>query len=153
MAFARSLDASLAISVSLAMVILVALKGDALYVGLWYYVAVPVVMLGVCAAFRPAPLFLFGVACAIAISMLALMSVNWRAARPEGLLGLGHLFSLPAAFVVVAATALVARRKQIVRPIPAFLLGLGACGGGYFIGQLLVCNTLMWCGPMSLPIK
>jgi hypothetical protein len=153
MIFTRTLDASLAIAVALAMLVLVIIKGDALYLGLWYYIAVPVVVLGTCAAFRPAPLFLFGAAFAIAISMLALMSVNWRAASPEGLLGLGHIFSLPGAFVVVLGTAFVARKKQMVRPFAAFLLGLGGCGGGYFINQLVVCNTVMWCGSLSLPIK
>lgn len=153
MTVTRALDVSLAIVIALAMVALVAVKGDALYLGLWYYIAVPVIVLGVCAAIRPAPLFLSGVELAIAISMLALMSVNWGAVRPEGLLGLGHIFSLPGAFVVVVTTAFVARKLQIVRPFPAFLLGLGGCGGGYFLNQLLVCNTVMWCGPISLPIK
>lgn len=153
MTFTRTLDASLAIAIALAMAILIIIKGDALYLGLWYYIVVPVVVLGVCAAFRPAPLFLFGAAFAIATSMLALMSVNWLAARPEGLLGLGHILSLPGAFVVVLGTAFVARKKQITRPFAAFLLGLGGYGGGYFINQLVVCNTLMWCGPLSLPIK
>jgi hypothetical protein len=153
MAVIRALDISLAIAVALAMVALVVFKGDALYLGLWYYITVPLVILGVCAAIRPAPLFLSGVGLAIAISMLVLMSVNWRAARPEGLLGLGHIFSLPGAIVVVVAAALRARNLQIVRPFPAFLLGFGGYGGGYFMNQLLVCNTVMWCGPMSLPIK
>ena len=53
MIFTRTLDASLAIAVALAMLVLVIIKGDALYLGLWYYIAVPVVVLGTCAAFRP----------------------------------------------------------------------------------------------------
>lgn len=153
MTVTRTLDVSLAIAVALAMVALVAFKGDALYLGLWYYIAVPVVVLGACATIRPAPLFLSGAELAIAISMLALMSVNWCADRPEGLLGLGHIFSMPGAFIVVVTTAFVTKKMQIVRPFPAFLLGLGGCGGGYFLNQQVVCNTVIWCGPMSLPIK
>ena len=53
MTFTRTLDTSLAIAVALAMVILVIIKGDALYVGLWYYIVVPTAILGACAAFRP----------------------------------------------------------------------------------------------------
>ena len=153
MAISRSLDVSLAVAVALAMVTLTVIKGDALYLGLWYYFVVPAVVLGVCAAIRPAPLFLFGVALAIAISMLAVQFVNWRAVRPEGLLGLAHIFSLPGAFVLVTAAAFFARKLSVVRPIPALLLGLGGFGVGYFLNQLLVCNTVMWCGPLSLPIK
>lgn len=153
MKFTRTLDASLAIAIALAMVALVLIKGDALYLGLLYYIVVPIVFLGACAAFRPAPLFLFGTASAIAVSMIALMSVNWLANRPEGLLGLGHILSLPGAFVVVLGTVFVTRKKQMIRPFVAFLLGFVGCGSGYFINQLVVCNTVMWCGPLSLPIK
>lgn len=153
MIYTRAFDASLAIAIAFTMVLLVISKGDPLYLGLWYYIAVPVVVLAACAAFRPVPLFLFGAALAIAISMLSLMSVNWLASRPQGLLGLGHIFSLPGAFLVVLGTAFVTRKKQIIRPFVAFLLGLVGFGGGYFINQLVVCNTVMWCGPLSLPIN
>jgi len=149
----RTLDATLATAVALAMVIVVLLKGDALYVGLWYYLVVPIVVLGVCAAFQLTPFFLFGTASAIAISMLTVMSVNWRASRPEGLLGLGHIFSLPGAFIGAGAAAFVARKLNVVNPYLAFVLGLVGFGIGYFLNQLLVCNTVMWCGPLSLPIK
>ena len=152
MKFTRTLDVSLAIAIALAMVVLVIIKGDALYLGLWYYIAVPFAVLATCSSLRPAPLFLLGTAFAIVISMLALMSVNWLATRPDGLLGLGHIFSLPGAMVVVLGTAFVAKKKQITRPLSAFLLGLGGWGGGYFINQLVVCNTVMWCGPLSLPL-
>lgn len=149
----RTLDATLATAVALAMLILVLIKGDALYIGVWYYLAVPIVVLGICAAFRLAPFFLFGTSLAIAISMLAVMSVNWRASRPEGLLGLGHLFSLPGAFVGVIAGSFIARKLEVVNPFFAFLLGVAGFGAGYFVNQLLVCNTVVWCGPLSLPIK
>lgn len=153
MMYTRTFDATLAIAIEFTVVLLVISKGDPLYLGLWYYIAVPVVVLGACAAFRPAPLFLFGTALAMAISMLSLMSVNWLATRPLGLLGLGHIFSLPGAFLVVLGTAFVARKKQIIRPFVAFLFGLVGFGVGYFINQLVVCNTVMWCGPLSLPIN
>jgi hypothetical protein len=149
----RTLDALLAAAVALAMVSFVLFKGDALYLGLWYYLAVPIAVLSICAAFRLAPYFLFGTASAIAISMLAVMSINWRASRPEGLLGLGHVFSLPGALVGAMAVAFVARKLRIANPLVAFLFGLAGFGVGYFFNQILVCNTVMWCGPLSLPIK
>lgn len=153
MKFTRSLDVSFAIALALVMVTLVLIKGDPLYIGVWYYIAVPAITLGLCSTFRPAPLFLSGVASAITLSMLALMSINWSAERPEGLLGLGHVFSLPFAIIVVLGSAFFIRKKQISRPHTAFLVGLIGFGGGYFVNQLLVCNTLMWCGSLSLPIK
>ena len=101
----------------------------------------------------PAPLFLFDAASATAISMLAVMSVNWNATRPEGLLGLGHLFSLPGAFIGVLVTAIVAKKKVATHPFVLFLFGFGGLLVGYFLNQLVVCNTVMWCGPLSLPLK
>ena len=153
MTFTRILDTTLAIATALALVGLIILKSDALYVGLWYYIAVPVVILGACTALRPAPLFLFGAASATAISMLAVMSINWNATRPEGLLGLGHLFSLPGAFIGVLVTAIVARKKAATHPFVLFLFGFGGLLVGYILNQLVVCNTVMWCGPLSLPLK
>lgn len=35
----------------------------------------------------------------------------------------------------------------------ALLLGLSSLLIGYFINQVIICNTVMWCGPLSLPIK
>lgn len=141
--FTRTLDISLAIAASLAMVVLVIFKGDSLYLGLWYYITVPVVILGSCAGFRPAPLFLFGIASSIAISMLTLMSVNWHAARPEGLLGLVHIFSLPGAFIAALGTVFIARKIQTTNPSVFFLLGLIGYGSGYFINQLVIFNKVM----------
>jgi hypothetical protein len=149
----RTLDATLATAVALATLILVLAKDDALYLGLWYYVAVPIGVLGICAAFQLAPFFLFGTSFAVASSMLAVMSVNWTASRPEGLLGLGHLFSLPGAFVGAIAAAFITRKRQVANPFLAFLLGVAGFGTGYFLNQLLICNTVMWCGPLSLPIR
>ena len=81
------------------------------------------------------------------------MSINWNATRPEGLLGLGHLFSLPGAFIGVLVTAIVARKKAATHPFVLFLFGFVGLLVGYFLNQLVVCNTVMWCGPLSLPLK
>ncbi len=153
MPISRLIDVSLAALVVLALVFLVLIKGDPLYLGVWYYLAVPVIIVGTCAAFRVAPLFLLGSSFAIAITFLSIMSVNWRAARPEGLLGLGHLFSLPGAFVGVLIAMAIVKRKATITVFAAFLFGFVGLLAGYFINQLVVCNTVMWCGPLSLPIK
>ncbi|MFT3959834.1 hypothetical protein [Propionivibrio sp.] len=153
MATMRVLDICVASAIAIVMVIAVILRGDALYLGLWYYIAVPTLILGVCIAIRPAPLFLSGTAVVIAASMVALMAVNWTQSSPEGLLGLGHIFSLPGAVIATVIVASVARKKCLSQPIALFLLGLGGYGTGYFLNQLVVCNTVMWCGPLSLSIK
>jgi hypothetical protein len=146
----RAVDAKLAIAASLPLPIVVLLNGDPLYLGLWYYLVLPAGILGLCAAFRVKPLFLLGTAFAIAVTLLAVMSVNWLATRPEGLLGLGHIFSLPGAVIGSAASALLTRRNASFQPASTLLLAFFGLLCGYFINQLVVCNTVMWCGPLSL---
>ena len=153
MHLSRSNDILLAAILSLAIVWFVFLNGDALYLGIWYYFAVPIVILGACAALRPPPLFLTGTSLGIAISLLCVMSVNWGASRPEGLLGLGHIFSLPGAIISVLFAASMARKKFAELPYTALSLGLGGLLIGYLINQIIVCNSVMSCGPLSMLTK
>ena len=90
MRLSRSLDATLAAVVSFAVILMVIVKGDALYIGRWYYFVVPSVLLFLCASLRPKPLFLFGASLALCITVIFYLTLNWRASHPEGLLGLGH---------------------------------------------------------------
>jgi hypothetical protein len=147
----RTLDATLAATVALCLSVVALFVGDPLYVGFWYYLVVPAVALGLAAAFRAKPLFLFGTSLAVTITLIAYMSINWRATRPEGLLALGHLCSLPGAGVGIVLGALSAKRVQ--RPIVVLLLSLLGLLSGFFINQLIVCNTVMWCGPLSMDIR
>ena len=153
MHLSRSNDILLATIISLAVAWFVFLNGDVLYLGIWYYFAVPIVILGACAALRPPPLFLTGTSLGIAISLFCVMSINWGVSRPEGLLGLGHIFSLPGAIISVLFTASMARKRIAERPYTALSLGLGSLLVGYLINQTVVCNTVMWCGPLSMPTK
>lgn len=147
----RRLDATLAIAVSLVLPTVVLLLGDPIYAGLWYYLAVPAVALGLAACFRTKPLFLLGSSLAVAVTFAAYMSVNWRAARPEGLLALGHLFSLPGAAVGMLLGAVLARRLR--HPAAILLSGMLGLLGGFFVNQLVVCNTVVWCGPLSMDVR
>ena len=149
----RSNDIFLAALISLLVIFITITKGDALYLGVWYYLTVPAIILTLCAAIRPAPLFLTGASLGIAITMLCVMSVNWNSSHPEGLLGLGHVSSLPGAIVGVLLAAVTAKKKSINLPYTSFSMGLCGLLVGYFINQTIVCNTVMWCGPLSMPIK
>ena len=76
MTLSRALDAVLAAVVSLTVILIVIVKGDALYLGLWYYFVVPAVLLGLSAALRAKPLFLLGASLAISITLIVYMTVN-----------------------------------------------------------------------------
>lgn len=149
MTLSRSFDAALATTVSLAVLLIVMLKGDALYVGFWYYIIAPVGLLGLCATLRPKALFLFGASLALSVTFIAYLVVNWGAVRPDGLLALGHLFSLPGAVVGALVAAVLLRRNATNGPALGFIAGIVGVTAGFLINQLLVCNTVMWCGPIS----
>lgn len=146
-------DTILAAAIALTLVIVVVLTGDPLYLGFWYYLMVPSVIVGICIAIRPAPMFLTGAATAVTASLLAVMAVNWTAAKPEGLLGLGHIFSLPGGVLAAIVSAFVARSTSGAKPVTQFVLGFVGFGLGYFANQLVVCNTVMWCGFLSAPVR
>jgi hypothetical protein len=103
------------------------------------------------AIFRVKPLFLFGASLAVATTLFVYMLINWSAARPEGLLALGHLFSLPGAYIGVMLGAILSKRVQL--PVIILLSGLLGLLGGFLVNQLVVCNTGVWCGPLSMLIR
>lgn len=151
MQLSRNLDAIVAGAIALLLPSVVLFLGDPIYVGIWYYFAVPTVALGLAAAFRVKPPFLIGTSLAVAITLLAYMSINWRATHPEGLLALGHLFSLPGASIGIIVGAIISKRIQ--HPLVVLLFGFFGMTSGFLINQFILCNTVMWCGALSMEIK
>eukprot|EP01029_Cantina_marsupialis_P012328 TRINITY_DN272223_c0_g1_i1.p1 TRINITY_DN272223_c0_g1~~TRINITY_DN272223_c0_g1_i1.p1 ORF type:complete len:101 (+),score=10.51 TRINITY_DN272223_c0_g1_i1:26-328(+) len=93
------------ILISLIIPTITLILGDGLFIGLWYYLIVPFIYIGLSAFFRLNSSFYVGLAIAIAVSFLVYLYINFSSNKPEGLLGLGHLFSLPGALftsVIVA---------------------------------------------------
>ncbi len=123
MEISRTHDIYFSIAVIFAVISSVLFLGDALYIGIWYYFVVPSVALCVIRFINPMPLFQFGAALGIAITFLAYLSINWFAEGPEGLLGLGHIFSLPGSAISLFAAAYLARNSALTI-FGAFLFGL-----------------------------
>ena len=123
--------------------------GDALYAGLWYYLLVLTVGLIAVTFFKPPALYHFGVTIGLALTLLFYLSVNYTADKPEGLLGLGHLYSLPGALM---GSMIIAYRLKEATLWKGFVCGFVAILVGFVISQLLVCNALMWCGPFSISV-
>lgn len=143
-------EALLSLAISLIVIGLVLRFGDALYIGIWYYIAVPVFAYLLGSFFKPVSLFQTGNSLGVAILFLFYLNINWQATRPEGLLGLGHLFSLPGAAIGICLSAFLLKRKKAPSFIIAFCAGLFGVVFGFFLNQIIVCNTVMWCGPLSI---
>lgn len=150
MTILRKVNAAILLSVSLIPAVAQLLFGDPLYVGTWYYLVVPTAAIAIGIMARAKPLFLLGTSLAVSVTLLVYAAVNLSLARPEGLLALGHLFSLPGAAVGTVIGAFLSRRLS--RPISVLALGFAGTLVGFFLNQLVVCNTVMWCGALSLPI-
>ncbi|WP_233080872.1 hypothetical protein [Rheinheimera soli] len=147
-----SLDLKLFMASIVLMLCVVLLFGDAMFVGLWYYVAVPVAAALLVWPFKPRPLFLFGVSIGLDITFAVYLCINYFSNQPEGLLGLGHLFSLPGAALGLIICAFLMRRGFGTTIWAALLLGIVGTLLGFIINQLVVCNTVMWCGPLTVAV-
>lgn len=147
MKVSRKVDAAIALSVALMPAVAQLLLGDPLYLGIWYYLAAPLTAITIGVIARAKPLFLLGTSFAVSLTLLAYAVVNLSLARPEGLLALGHLFSLPGAAVGTLIGAFLSRRLS--SQISVMALGFAGALVGFVINQIVVCNTLMWCGVIS----
>lgn len=112
-------------------------------------VPITAIAIGVIAGAKP--LFLLGTSLAVSVTLLGYVAINLSLARPDGLLALGHLLSLPGAAVGTLIGAFLSRRLS--NQISVMALGFTGALVGFFLNQLFVCNTLMWCGALSLPIR
>lgn len=146
----RKVDAAILLLVAITPAAAQLLFGDPLYVGIWYYLMVPVAAITIGVMAHAKPLFLLGTSLAASVTLLVYAAFNLSLAKPEGLLALGHLFSLPGAAAGTLIGAFLSRRLS--RPISVLALGFTGTLVGFFLNQLVVCNTLMWCGAISIAV-
>lgn len=122
--------------ISLIIPILVLIFGDALYIGIWYYILIPLIFIGSSSYFKLEPSFYVGVSLAIAISFLFYLAVNWNAANTEGQLVVLHLLGLPGAFIMVMFSPL------LVNKINHFILGFFSFILGFSLSEFIFCTIL-----------
>lgn len=142
------MDSGLAFAVGLLLLAATFVFGDPIHAGIWYYLIAWFGLVGVVQVAKAPPLLTAGAAVALASSFLLYWA--WQASLPEpdGLLGLGHLFSMPGIGIAAVTAAVIARRRQML-PAAAFTTGLLVCCMGFAIAQLVVCRSVMYCGALS----
>lgn len=150
MKMTSSLDLKFFWAIAILLLCIVLAFGDAMFIGLWYYIVVPSVAALLFWRFRPPPLYRLGISLGLITTFVTYWSINYFSARPEGLLGLGHLFSLPGAALGIIISAYISNKLSGLTLLGALFTGLGGILIGFFINQLAVCNTVMWCGSLSL---
>jgi len=128
----------------------VCLRGDTLYIGAWYYLAVPLATLLPGLIWRMPALFLSGSAIAAVGSLLLYMRAMASLQEPDGLLVLGHLFSTPGLLAgAVFAAWLLRSRVRVTLPWLVAGIGFFAAVLGFLLAQLLICSRVMDCGVLS----
>lgn len=134
----------------MAPLLLVLLLGDSLYMGLWYYIVIPVFVFVAVETCQPPVFFRSGIALGITVTFIVYLSINWFDDNPDGLLGLGHLFSLPGVAVGYLLAALLLRKqKMMASPVVYFSAFLSVLMG-FFMNQVALCNSLMFCGVLTV---
>ncbi len=127
----------------------VSVIGNYMFVGWWYYSAIPTVAYFITLYYRPKVSLLLGINFAIITTYIPYFYVNMTASRAEGLLGLGHLYSLLGLAIGIAVSACYIGNKEYP-VIKTFLAGFLISLLFFFINQLIVCNSVMYCGCFSL---
>lgn len=129
------------------------IAGNALYLGYWYLVGVPVMMLLPGLALRVHPMFLTGTTAAVVGTLMIYMASVSSMSREGGLLGLGHLFSVPGMLVGASAAAWLLRFR-VKASLPWIVAGIAflCVGFGFLVAQMIACNTLMFCGALSFEL-
>src|SRR5690606_3504992 len=99
--------------ISLGSILFVLVFGDSLFFGVWYYFAIPVVAFLLAMPFKPKQYFLSAISIVILLTYIPYWNYNFSAKQPDGLLGLGHMFSLPglAAGIILAGAHLMPKVK------------------------------------------
>lgn len=141
------MDRKIFVAVVAASLLFVAFVGDPLYIGLWYYLAIPCIAYLLSLPFRPKQYFLTGIIFAIVLTYIPYFAYNLIAERPDGLIGLGHLFSLfGLGLGIIVAGFIVKNRAPSSKT--TFTLAFSISLLGFLINQVTVCNTVMYCGAL-----
>ena len=123
-------------------------KGDVLFIGHWYYASVFLLVFIASALIKTKPLFISGAVLAVGVTFGVYIRANWAPSAINDLLGLGHIFSLPGAFVGLLITGVISRSSKYHKPIPVFIAGFLGFGTGFFINQTVLCSTVLACGAL-----
>ncbi|WP_123770659.1 hypothetical protein [Vulcaniibacterium tengchongense] len=144
----RRIDSVIALGIGFALLAATSIFGDPIYAGIRYYLIAWFGLVGLAQIAKAPPLFTTGAAAALAASFLFYWAWQASLPQPEGLLGLGHLFSLPGLGIAAVIAAVIARRRQML-PWAAFAAGLLACCAGFAASHFVVCRSMVYCGSLS----
>ncbi|MFK0091860.1 hypothetical protein [Pseudomonas sp. NPDC090592] len=146
-------DLTYSILMITAVLLYASMGADPLHIGLGYLLAVPAVTLVPGLILRSPALFLTGTTVTAIATLLIYMKIMSSQDHAEGMLALGHMFSVPGMLIGASVSAWLFRARVKTR-LPWIVAGVGALGAamGFMVAQMVICNTLMYCGALSLGV-
>ncbi|MBB4819805.1 hypothetical protein HNP29_003196 [Pseudomonas alcaligenes] len=139
-----ALDLKISISIIFVSLLTVETAGDYLFIGTWYYATTFAFGLALGTTLYPKPFFLSGVITAFAFTFWLYVQHNTSSGGPDGLLVLGHIFSLPGAFLGLIASSFCIKKIN-KNHITNFAISAAGVLAGFTINQTIICSTLMSC--------
>ncbi|MCY1410284.1 hypothetical protein D9M71_256500 [compost metagenome] len=127
--------------------LILGVKGDLLFVGMWYCFSFPAFLFLLAAFFKPVSPFCSGVSVGTCITFLFYFYRAWNSGPADGLLGLGHVFSVPGILVGILMAGIL--QRHLKGALQRFSVSLFMVLIGFFFAQIALCNSVLWCGPFT----
>lgn len=146
----RRVDLAYSTVMLIALVLYASASGGTLYAGFWYPVAIPLLIVVWCLILGTPAYFLTGTTAATVVTLLIYINIISTTEHPDGLLVLGHLFSIPGMLMGIGIAAW-ALKHRLTATLPWIVASIGFVGAalGFLAAQLIVCNSLMYCSVLS----
>jgi hypothetical protein len=153
MEFSRSLDAFFASAIVIAASLIAAAAGFPKLIGC--FLILPSASLGIFALLRVKPLFLSGSCLAICTAnfIYVVKAVSASDINSSGSVVMFLAMSTGSGFIGAILAGLLLRRCVSAGPVLALIVGFAGVSVGFFFSQLTICNSVMWCDPLSFPLK
>jgi hypothetical protein len=133
-------DIQTAFFISAAAPIIVILNGDYLYIGLWYYILLPALLIGSNYFFKTPAHVCSGMALALQLSFFVFF--YWQLQLNQGLLGLIHLFFLlPGAATSSIAGFILLKKSSVLTTINGFTYGFCSFAIGAATGMAIYLSS------------
>ena len=153
MKFSRLLDVMIAAAIVVSTSLIAAAAGYARLIE--YFLIVSSVFFAVCASLRAKPLFLSGSCLTLCITNFpySAYAISTSDINSSGFVVMSQVTSTVGGLAGAIIASALLRRYAYAGATMALFVGFAGVSVGWFTTQLTICNTVMWCGPLTFSFK
>jgi hypothetical protein len=113
-----------------------------------HFIGLPLVTIAMLLAGKPLPLYITGVALAYFLSYTLYIVIDtiW----PRDMVGMDHWLAAPGALIGAIAALILLKKSRSPTQIKALAFGLTGTLTGFIVANEFFCNTVTYCGPLSV---